>query len=143
MPLQVVRIDWAPNWREQLYRVGEPYLSKAADRVLDAMRVEIPKSADGSGDRPPGYAASKLRTLERGRMTTGEPYRDVGTDAVSEDGANYPAMLQYGTKPHTITPKAPGYPLRDPRTGRVFGYRVQHPGTRATRASMVINGARL
>lgn len=141
----IIRIDWAPDWRQQLWDVGEPYLRKAADRVLDAMKVEIPKSADGSGGRPPGYAASRLRTLESGR-DAGGPHRSVGTDALSPDGANYPAMLQYGTKPHVITPKAPGYPLRD-KHGRVFGYRVMHPGTRpnrwADRSAMVINGVRL
>lgn len=146
MAVRVVRIEWAANWRQQLWDIGEPPLRKAADRVLAAMHVELPASADGSHGRPGGYARSKLRTLERGRDGLG-PYRLVGTDATSPEGTNYPAIVQYGQKPHVIVPKGPGYPLRDPRTGRVFGYRVQHPGARpnpwATRSAYVINGARL
>jgi hypothetical protein len=39
-----------------------------------------------------------------------------------------------GTRPHVITPKGPGYPLRFfwAKLGRVvYAYRVNHPGTKA------------
>ncbi len=152
----ITRIEYAPDWRAQLQALGEEPLGRAADRVLDAMKTTIPVSTEGSHGRPAGYARSRLRTLERGRMTTGEPYRDVGTDATTPDGESYPAMQHYGTKPHVIESHG-AYPLRDShgrvygrpviQSGRLVGWRVNHPGTRATywgtRAAMTIHGARL
>jgi hypothetical protein len=123
------RIDWSPDWQRQLEDAGAPLLRRAADDVLDAMKTTIPVSQDGSHGREPGYAKSHLKTLERGRDDQGL-YRDVGTDARTPDGDSYPAMLEHGTKAHEIVPREPGYPLRDPATGRVFGYKVNHPGTK-------------
>lgn len=126
MPV-VERIDYAPDFQDQLWDIGEPFLAEAGDVVLDAMGRNIPRSTDGSYGRPAGYAASRLSTLRAGRDPA--PYRDVGTDAATPDGDSYPAMLEHGTKPHIIESRGP-WPLRDRRTGRVFGRRVMHPGTR-------------
>lgn len=123
----VERIVYAPDFRQSVWDLAEPFLDDAADVVLAAERVNIPRSTDGSHGRPAGYAASRLRILTAGRDEQG-PYRDAGTDATSPEGFNYPAALENGTKPHEIHSKGP-WPLRNRRTGQVFGRSVMHPGT--------------
>lgn len=141
----ITRVDWARDWERQLWRAGEPALDAGADVILEAMKVNIPVSADGSHGRPAGYARSRLDVLERGQDGEG-PYRDVGTDARTPDGDSYPAMLEHGTKAHDIVAKGP-YPLRNRRTGQVFGRRVRHPGTKpipwARISAAALNGRRL
>lgn len=140
-----VTIVWAPDFQRQAWDLAEPYLGVASLIVESSMRRRIPKSTDGSNGRPPGYAASKIRQLGRGADALG-PYRDVGTDATSPDGYPYPIGLEHGTKAHVIRSKG-NYPLRDARTGRVFGRVVQHPGTRpypwARPAANDLDGRRL
>jgi hypothetical protein len=137
-----VRVVFDPDYRHNVRTLGELFLDPIGKVILAGERRRLPRSNDGSYGRPPGYANSRLRELERGRDP--EPYSHLGTDAVTPEGDSYPAMLEHGTKAHVITPKEPGYPLRDPRTGRVFGYRVQHPGTKpipwARRSAMDIHG---
>lgn len=45
------------------------------------------------------------------------------------DGRTYAAYVELGTRPHVIESHG-DYPLRNRRTGQVFGRRVNHPGTR-------------
>jgi len=45
-------------------------------------------------------------------------------------GRTYAAYVELGTAPHVIRSHGP-YPLRNPRTGQVFGPVVHHPGTKA------------
>jgi hypothetical protein len=123
-----VDIVWAPDFQRQAWGLAEPYLGVASLIVESGMKRRIPRSRDGSHGRPPGYAASRIRQLERGVDEQG-PYRDVGTDATSPDGYSYPRGLEHGTKAHTIRSKG-AYPLRNPRTGQVFGRVVNHPGTK-------------
>lgn len=123
-----MNLNWAPDWLDQLHDLAEGPLDRGADIVLDGMQRRIPKSTDGSHGRRPGYAASRLRILERGHDVAG-PYRDVGTDATAPDGYNYPRGLEHGTRAHWIESHG-DYPLRTRRTGQVFGRRVFHPGTR-------------
>lgn len=120
--------------------LGVVPLAAGATLVLAAARREMPQSADGSNGHPAGYAQSRMQILGKG-----PGYIDVGTDAVSPEGASYPAIVHYGSRPHTISSHG-NYPLRD-RHGRVFGRTVSHPGTKpnpwAERAAMAINGMRL
>jgi hypothetical protein len=137
----IERIDYAPNWRQQLWDAADPAMVHFGEAIVVAAKREMPASTDGSNGRPPGYARSRMRTLERGRDAFG-PYRHLGTDATTPDGTNYPAIVHYGQKPHVI--KSHGdYPLRDAH-GRVFGRVVNHPGARpnpwAERAARTING---
>lgn len=143
MPSEVV-VVWDPAGDEILGNLTAVSLEKAGRIVLAAMKRTIPRSRDGSNGRPAGYAASRLRILERGRELNGQ-YVDVGTDATTPSGQSYPAILEHGTKPHLITSHG-NYPLRD-RHGRVLGRVVHHPGTRpmpwARTALAVLSGARL
>lgn len=52
-----------------------------------------------------------------------------GEAARTPEGYPYPVGVEFGTKPHRIDSKG-DYPLRNRRTGQVFGRRVQHPGNR-------------
>lgn len=129
-----VRVVLDPALARIAYRAGEPALDRAARIVEDGQLRRIPVSRDGSHGRVPGYARSKIH-IERGVDPDG-PYRDIGTGdrALSPDGANYPLILELGSRPHEIRAGEPRpgkrpYPLRNRKTGQVFGRVVQHPGT--------------
>ena len=59
----------------------------------------------------------------------GEAYVDIETAAEDEHGAPIGLFTEVGTRPHVIESHGP-YPLRS-ADGRVFGRRVNHPGTTA------------
>jgi hypothetical protein len=123
-----VRIDFDADWRQKAELMAEPLLSRAAADVADAQRRRIPVSRDGSHGRPAGYAKSRIH-VEAGATFEGI-YRDIGSDATTPDGTPYPLILDLGSKPHVIESHG-DYPLRS-KDGRVFGKRVNHPGTRPT-----------
>jgi hypothetical protein len=61
--------------------------------------------------------------VEHGRDGQGQ-YRDIGSDV------DHALVVEVGGRPHDI--KSHGdYPLRNRKTGQVFGREVHHPGTRA------------
>jgi len=107
--------------------LSEPYLDIAGVIVAGGQKRRIPVSKDGNYGRGPGYARDRIN-VQRGADLLG-PFRDVGSDATSPDGYNYPLGLELGTRPHTITSKG-NYPLRNRKTGQIFGRTVNHPGTR-------------
>lgn len=137
------RIDFAPNFREMCYDLGDPFLPVVGEDILDAMRVHLPASTDGSYGRPPGYARSRLRQLEHARDRGGPPYIHVGTDATTPDGVSYPSILEHGSPPHVIEAHG-NYSLR--RGNQYFGRVVHHPGIKpipwARRSAQSINGRR-
>ncbi len=113
-----------PAFEVGLLALAEPALDQAAVIVAAGQKRRIPVSADGSHGRPAGYARDRIH-VERGVDLLG-PYRDVGSDAMSPDGYNYPLGLELGNRRHVIESRG-DYPLRDKR-GNVFGRRVDHPG---------------
>lgn len=123
-----VRLDRA--FREKTQELAMPALLAAAEIVEQGQQRRIPVSRDGSHGRPAGYAKSKIH-IERGRDLL-SPFYDIGTgsDALTPDGTNYPLILELGSVPHEIRSKGE-YPLRNRKTGQVFGRVVQHPGTKA------------
>lgn len=127
-----------------LATLAAPKILKGARMVAAAQRAAIPVSRDGSYGRPAGYARSRISirpTLTREGLSW-----DVGTDATTPDGYPYPLGLDRGTRAHTITSSGP-WPLRNPRTGQVFGREVRHPGTKptywCTNSTLVLRGQRL
>ncbi len=124
-----VRVQLSRDFLAQAEALGQPGMVAAADDVAAAQRRRIPVSRDGSYGRSPGYARSRIR-VTAGIDSIGA-YFDIGSDATTPDGTSYPAILDLGSKPHVIESKGP-YPLRDRRTGQIFGRRVQHPGMRPT-----------
>jgi hypothetical protein len=121
------RVTLDPNFERIIQQRAVPALLAAGAIVAEGQRRRIPVSRDGSHGRPAGYARSKIR-VELGRDGLGA-YVDVGTfdDALSPEGYNYPIGLELGTRPHVIESHG-NYPLRS-RDGRIFGRRVNHPGT--------------
>jgi hypothetical protein len=115
-----------PDWQRKVTGLGEPALENAALIVEAGQKRRIPVSRDGSHGRPSGYARDHVH-IERGR-DLGGPWRDVGSDAKTPDGTDYPLILELGSSPHVIESHG-DYPLRNRRTGQVFGRRVMHPGT--------------
>jgi hypothetical protein len=55
-------------------------------------------------------------------------YWDIESPARSFEGAPYGLFMEVGTKPHGIDSHG-SWPLRNRRTGQVFGRHVNHPGT--------------
>jgi hypothetical protein len=122
-----VRVVLAPGFERELKTMVGPSMESAAAVVAAGQRARIPVSADGSYGRQPGYAKSKIH-VESGIDALG-PWWDIGTgdDALTPSGTNYPLILELGSRPHVIESHG-NYPLRD-KHGRVFGKRVNHPGT--------------
>lgn len=127
MAAPAVRYVASPGWERALAEHGEPAVEAAALIVEEGQKRRIPVSQDGSHGRPAGYARDRVH-IERGRDAEG-PWWDVGSDAISPGGYPYPLGLELGTPPHEIRSHG-AYPLRNRRTGQVFGRVVQHPGTR-------------
>ncbi len=136
-----VRVVFDSDYEATLAGLAAPKVARAASVVADAQRQRIPVSRDGSYGRPPGYAKSKIDVFPGG--TRRAPHWDVGSTATTPAGVSYPTILDVGSPPHVIRSKG-DYPLRNPRTGQVFGREVKHPGTPPTywcRGSLsVLNG---
>lgn len=107
--------------------LSEPFLDLAAVVVAAGQKRRIPVSQDGNHGQPPGYARDRIH-VERGADLAG-PFRDVGSDATTPEGYPYPLGLEVGTRPHVIESKG-NYPLRNRKTGQIFGKRVNHPGNK-------------
>jgi hypothetical protein len=101
-------------------------LQARGERGTQGAKRRCPVSPDGSHGRPSGYARSKIGwRLGRDDISL---YVDVVSPALTPDGKPYGLFIEVGTDPHVIESHGP-YPLRNRRTGQVFGRRVQHPGT--------------
>jgi len=97
-------------------------LARRAERVTQEAKRLAPVSPYGSGENRSGFLRSSIGWSIAADVLG--LYADVGTDV------EYALAVEYGTKPHVIESHG-DYPLRDPRTGAVFGKRVNHPGTQA------------
>lgn len=97
-------------------------LIRDAQTVTKGAKRRCPVSPAGSGDNRSGHLRSSI-SWDLVRDADGL-YADVGTDV------DYGLYVEVGTKPHVI--RSTGlWPLRNRRTGQVFGLVVHHPGTRA------------
>lgn len=140
-----VRVQTDRRAGSVLALLAAPKVAKAAALVVASQRERIPVSKDGSYGRPPGYARDRIAARPTVSLRGGLAF-NVGSDATTPEGFPYPVVLDVGSRPHTIESHG-DYPLRNPRTGQVFGKRVHHPGTAPTswcRGSLaVIRGIRL
>lgn len=118
---------WDRNWEHTLLGLTATTvaLDQAGAIVEQGAKRRAPVSPHGSGGRPSGWLRSHIRR-ELGRDARG-PYVDVISEALTEEGHDYAPDNEFGTKPHRIESKGP-WPLRNPRTGQVFGRVVNHPG---------------
>jgi hypothetical protein len=131
MATQGVRIVWNLHERERTFKnINGPvakYLSGLGERVVVAAQARAPVSPDGSYGRPAGYMRSKIH-YELNRTETGDVAVEIISPATTPDGYPYGYGVEVGTVPHEIRSHGP-YPLRNRRTGQVFGRVVHHPGT--------------
>lgn len=114
------------DWEIKAKAASHPAMARGAEIVAEGQRRRIPVSRDGSHGRAPGYARVHIH-VQTG-IGPGGRFWDVGSDAETPDGTNYPLILELGSRPHVIRSHG-NYPLRD-RHGNVFGRQVNHPGTR-------------
>lgn len=113
---------WSPNWERDLLattRVRDA-LNDAGDIVQRGAEARAPVSDDGSGLNPPGHLKASIHV----RPDHSKHHVDVVADA------DYALYVELGTVPHVIRSHG-NYPLRNQKTGQVFGREVQHPGTEA------------
>lgn len=104
-------------------------LETKGEIVAQGAKRRAPVSPAGSNDRPSGYLRSQIYWKLGGGGTAGL-YVDIFSPARTPDGAPYGLFMEVGTVPHIIRSHGP-YPLRNRRTGQVFGRIVHHPGTAA------------
>jgi len=123
-----VRVAFDRQFPARVVVVAAPKVAVAAQIVAAEQRRTIPVSKDGSYGRPAGYARDRINVFP-GADALG-PYLDVGSDATTPDGVSYPAILDAGSRRHTIESHG-DYPLRN-KQGVVFGKSVDHPGTKPT-----------
>ena len=124
-----VRVVFDRQLPARIAVVAAPKVAVAAQIVAAEQRRAIPVSRDGSHGRPAGYARDRIG-IHSGADALGA-YLDVGSDATTPDGTSYPAILDAGSRRHTITAHG-DYPLRNRKTGQIFGHSVDHPGTKPT-----------
>lgn len=116
------------NRREEqrlLESVGGPVgenLRRRANRAADRAQQLCPVSPEGSNGNLPGHLRDSIEARS-GRDGEGV-YAEYGTDV------EYALPVELGSRPHVIESHG-DYPLRS-ADGRVFGKRVNHPGTKAS-----------
>jgi hypothetical protein len=124
MPSGGMRVDLnSAAIRELLTSPAGPVakrLIRDAQIVTKGAKRRCPVSPAGSGGNRSGH----LRSSISWDLTVHPLQADIGTDV------DYGLYVEVGTKPHTIRSKGP-WPLRNRRTGKVFGPVAHHPGTRA------------
>lgn len=101
-------------------------LQTFAEVVTQGAKRRAPVSPDGSHGRPSGYMRSRIgwRIFKDSRGLVAV----VESPATTPEGFPYPLVVELGSAPHIIESHG-DYPLRNRRTGQVFGKRVHHPGT--------------
>ena len=103
-------------------------LARRGERGAQSAKRRVPVSPAGSDDHASGYTRSQIG-WRVGRDSIGL-YVDVVSSAKTREGIPISLLLEFGTDPHPIESHG-DYPLRNRRTGQVFGRRVNHPGTQA------------
>jgi hypothetical protein len=103
-------------------------LETKGEIVTQGAKRRAPVSPAGSNGRPSGYLRSNIY-WKLGVDSIGI-YVDILSPATTPDGAPYGLFVEVGTVAHIITSHG-NYPLRNARTGQIFGRIVHHPGTRA------------
>jgi len=105
----------AAGWQLALARESHPARQRAMDTAEDAAKRLCPVDTGALRETITGEAD---RESMSGRLSAGDGVVD------------YAAVVELGGRPHKITSHG-NYPLRNSRTGEVFGRSVDHPGTPA------------
>lgn len=102
-------------------------LERDGEIVAQEQKRLCPVSPAGASDHPSGQLRSAIGWSMH--VTTHGLEVRVGVDPDSP-ATEYALPVEFGTRPHEIRSHG-DYPLRNPRTGQVFGPSVHHPGTQA------------
>lgn len=103
-------------------------LERKGEIVTQGAKRRAPVSPDGSHGRGSGYLRSQIQwTLGRDELGL---YVDISSPAETPTGEPYGLFVEVGTAPHIIRSHG-DYPLRNRKTGQIFGPVVHHPGTAA------------
>lgn len=105
----------AAGWELALARESHPARRRAMKTAEDAAKRLVPVDTGALRSTVEGEADETTMT---GRLSAGDGVVD------------YAAVVELGGRPHRITAHG-NYPLRNARTGQVFGHSVEHPGTPA------------
>lgn len=123
----MARLRWNRAEEDKLLRSANGPVARdlrvKGERVAREAQRLCPVSEDGSGGNPPGHLRDSISAGGVDRDERGL-FVDVGTDV------DYALPVELGSRPHVIESHG-DYPLRNPKTGAVFGKTVQHPGTQA------------
>lgn len=124
------RIEWDDSELDKLLNGTEGPVARdlqgKAEVVTQGAKRRAPVSPDGSHGRPSGWMRShigwRITKDSRGLVAI------VESPATTPEGFPYPLVVELGSAPHIIESHG-DYPLRNRKTGQVFGKRVRHPGT--------------
>ncbi|HKN42475.1 MAG TPA: hypothetical protein VJW23_01025 [Propionibacteriaceae bacterium] len=100
-------------------RVCEQLADHVGDEVHNDVLQSCPIDELGSGPSTRRGGLHMIETIHKTGMGTKSNQIWVGTD--------HWHFVEYGTKPHLITPNGP-WPLLDRIRGKYFGFVVHHPG---------------
>jgi HK97 gp10 family phage protein len=114
-----IKLENADQVRAAFARYPKQMTKEAGDAVGRSV-LTIERNAKREAPVAP-YQGGTLRQSIRGSKTG-------PLSGKVEVGVHYGGYVELGTKPHTIRSHG-AYPLRNVRTGQVFGRVVRHPGT--------------
>jgi hypothetical protein len=123
------RIIWNDPAFNELLALNGPVgrlLARCGEIGAQGAKRRAPTSADGSNGRPSGYGRSQIGWVLA--EDAEGPYVEIRSPALTPTGFPYMWAMEVGTVAHVIRSKGP-YPLRNRKTGQVFGPVVHHPGT--------------
>jgi hypothetical protein len=124
-----VTVKFSKTWVAQVFRIADPRLAAAAERVAVYQREHIPVGHDAGHGRAPGFAKSRIAVRVRPGKFGGREF-EIGSDATTPEGFPYPVVLDVGARPHVIESHG-NYPLKDAE-GVIYGRHVNHPGVQPT-----------
>lgn len=104
------------------------YMTPKVKRATQAVRAEAPQDKQGGGGSL--KRSIRMRARDAGGRFASQQGRNpviVAFEIVAE--APHAMFVIHGTRPHPIRSRG-NWPLRNRKTGQVFGPRVFHPGTK-------------
>lgn len=124
-----MRLDWKFEGGTEFDTMLKDLGPRVAKRVaLKALRAGARIVREDAKQRVPvltGELKRSIKTKSRKARVTNE--RTVSVGVAGKEGP-LAHLVEFGSAPHTIEAK-PGKVLADPKTGKVFGRKVSHPGT--------------
>lgn len=103
-------------------------MTPKVQRAVTAVKAAAPVDKQGGGGRLKSSIVMRARD-GGGRFTSQDPQNPAVCSYEVAVQVPYASHVIHGTRAHPIASRGP-WPLRNRKTGQVFGPRVMHPGTR-------------